>query len=72
MNDLTAVFWIFWCWWVFLSLWGLRVFFGTLGVFFGFAAKLNVWFQEVYVPSQNNLDTFVLPYLLSSWNEFCV
>lgn len=56
-----------------MSLWGLRVFFGTLGVFFfGFTAKLNVWFQEVYVPSQNNLDTFVLPYLLSSWNEFCV
>lgn len=52
---------------------GFEGFFLVLwGFFFGFAAKLNVWFQEVYVPSQNNLDTFVLPYLLSSWNEFCV
>lgn len=44
------------------------------GGFFGtcFAAKLNVWFQEVYLPSWKNLDTFVLPCLFSAWNEFCV
>lgn len=51
MNNLTVVFWIFWCWWVFFLF--FEGVFGTC-----FAAKLNVWFQEVYLPSQNNLDGF--------------